>query len=119
MRYVLIAAGMLVFMAGALVVIKWDSIAESYAEIVATTAELATESGSQMGQTAYHLAQCGRPGYMTDLRDSMARLDQVSTEFRAHMMAGFEAGLEVARKAEVDYTEAYCERLLSEAEGID
>jgi hypothetical protein len=119
MRYALMAFATLVFMAGALMFIKWDSITETYADIVATANEVAVESGNQMGQSAYHLTQCGRPGYVEDLRDSMAQLDSVPTEFQANMKAAFEAGIEEARNAKVDYTDAFCERLLSEVEGTD
>lgn len=119
MRYVLITVGTLVVMAVALVIIKWDSITESYEEMIAMAADVAVESGNQMGQGAYHLTQCGRPGYMADLRESMDQLDQVSTEFQANMTAAFEAGVEEARAANIDYTEAFCERLLSEVGAAD
>ena len=119
MRYVLIAVGTLVIMAGALIFIKWDSITESYEEMVAMAAEVAVESGIQMGQGAYHLTQCGRPSYMADLRQSMDQLDQVSTDFQANMKAAFEAGIEEARTANIDYTEEFCERLLSEVDAAD
>ena len=119
MRYALIAVGTLVVMAGALIFIKWDSITASYEEMVAMAAEVAVESGNQMGQGAYHLSQCGRPSYMADLRKSMEELDQVSTDFQTNMTAAFEAGIEEARAANIDYTEEFCERLLSEVEGAD
>ena len=119
MRYVLIAVGTLVVMAGVLVFIKWDSITESYEEMIAMAAEVAVESGTRMGQGAYHLTQCGRPSYMADLRESMDQLDQVSMEFQANMRAGFEVGIEQARDANIDYTEEFCERLLSEVDGTD
>ena len=119
MRYVLFAVGTLVVMAVALVFIKWDSITESYDEMVAMAAEVAVESGNQMGQGAYHLTQCGRPTYMADLRESMDQLDQVSTEFQTNMKAAFEAGIEEARAANIDYSEEFCERLLSEVDATD
>jgi hypothetical protein len=114
MRIVLIAVATLVLMAGALIFIKWDSITESYKEMVAMASEVAVESGNQMGQGAYHLTQCGRPEYMEDLRKSLDQLDQVSSEFQADMKAAFDVGIEQARDANIDYTEAFCERLLAE-----
>jgi hypothetical protein len=117
MRYVLVAVGLLVVGSSSVVFVNWDSITQSYQEAVAKAAELATESGNQMGQGAYHLARCGRGEYMDQLRQSLEELDQVSAEFQADMRTAFEAGVQQARSANVDYTEEFCTNLLAEVEG--
>ena len=117
MRLVLVAVGLLVVGGGAVIFFNWESIAESYDQAVEMAAEAAVESGNQMGQGAYHLSQCGRAEYMDQLRQSLEELDQVSAEFQANMRAAFDAGVEEARSANVDYTEEFCTELLAEVEG--
>ena len=117
MRYVLVAVGLLVVGSGVVIFLNWDSITESYEQAVAMAAEAAVESGNKMGQGAYHLAQCGRAEYMDQLRQSLDELDQVSAEFQTNMRAAFDAGVEEARSANVDYTEEFCANLLKEVEG--
>ena len=94
----------LLFAIAAFVAVNWEEFG-SDGKTVASSRIQAPELAREIGASAYHLIQCGR---QDEAEKVMAALDQMPETFREAVKEAFNAGMNDARKAKIDYTDKIC-----------
>lgn len=115
MRKFVIAAGVIVVGGIGLVAFFWDSLAETYDEMVAMAGEVAVETGKELGRMSFHSVQCGHPELMDEMQTAMAQVDPTS-DLQTSMRTAFQRGIEEARGMDMAYTAEYCAELQAQIE---
>ncbi len=116
MRYVLMAAALILFGAGALVFFNWETIARTYEEGKQAVLQEAYETATTIGQGAYHAEQCGHDELRAELEGYMDELGEMSATIKTAAQDAFAAGLAEAEAMDLDYTKELCAKV---AEALD